>query len=212
MYPLCNWGHAGVKQRFTRLLHEGFEHETLLASVQVIEQTLKRVLRSELARRGSRLPLERKGKLLLEKAESLRAIDGSIAIRAQSLSTIKQAWNLTFKRQEGRDLERVIDTIAGANSSHCLFQRAKIPEADWHRTISERAMLIERGERGLICGLSEMRHKLVHEPNAPDRFSVEALAPFGAHLATSLIDRQHGLVPLGFRDPLLRCQPFKKSA
>lgn len=66
MYPLCNWGHAGIKQRFIRLLKEGFEHEALLASVQVIEQTLKRVLRSELANQGLRLPLERKGKLLLE--------------------------------------------------------------------------------------------------------------------------------------------------
>ena len=210
MYPLCNWGHAGVKQRFMRLLHEGFEHEALVASVQVIEQTLKRVLRSELAHQGSRLPLERKGKLFLEHATSLGEVDKSIAVRAQSLSTVMQAWSLVFKGREDIDLSRVIDGIAGIYSSHCLFERTNIPENTWHRIISENAALIERGERGLICGLSEMRHKLVHAPNAPDRFSIEALAPFGAYLATSLIDRQDGLVAFGIRDPLLRCQSFKK--
>lgn len=194
-----------------RLLHEGFEHEALLASVQVIEQTLKRVLRSELAHQGSRLPLERKGKLFLEEATSLGEIDKSIAARAQSLSTVKQAWSLVFKGREEIDLSRVIDEIAGTYSSHCLFERKNIPETAWHRIISENVALMERGERGLICGLSEMRHKLVHAPNAPDRFSIEALAPFGAYLATSLIDRQEGLVAFGIRDPLLRCQSFKKT-
>ena len=211
MYPLCNWGHAGIKQRFIRLLKEGFEHEVLLASVQVIEQTLKPVLRSELANQGLRLPLERKGKLLLEEAKSLREKDELIAIHAQSLSTAKEVWKIVFKNHKEGDLAKVIDAIAGANSSHCLFHPTKIPEAYWHRTISEQALLIERGERGLICGLSKMRHKLVHAPNAPDRFSIEALAPFGVHLATSLIDREEGLVLLQFRDPLLRCQPFKKT-
>jgi len=212
MYPLCNWGHAGVRQRFMRLLHEGFEHEALLVSVQVIEQTLKRVLRSELASRGTRLPLEKKGKLLLVEAKSLNEIDDSIAVRAQSLSTVKEAWSLVFKGREQRDLRKIIDAIAGKESSHCLFERKKIAETAWHRIISEHAALIERGERGLICGLSEMRHKLVHAPNAPDRFSVEALAPFGVHLATSLIDRQEGLVAFGIRDPLLRCQSFNKAS
>ena len=211
MYPLCNWGHAGVRQRFMRLLHDGFEHEALLVSVQVIEQILKRVLRSELASQGIRFPLEKKGKLLLVEAKSLNEIDDLIAVRAQSLSTVKEAWSLVFKGREQRDLRKIIDAIAGKNSSHCLFERMKIAETAWHKTIAEHAALIERGERGLICGLSAMRHKLVHAPNAPDRFSVEALAPFGVHLATSLIDRQEGLVAFGIRDPLLRCQSFNKA-
>jgi hypothetical protein len=148
---------------------------------------------------------------MLEEATSLEEIDRSIAIQAQSLSTVKLAWALTFSGKDHRDLTKVIDGVGGLNSSRCLFEPKTIPESCWHITISEKAALIERGERGLICGLSMMRHKLVHAPNAPDRFSVEALAPFGAYLATSLIDRDRGLVQFGLRDPLLRCQPFKKS-
>jgi len=59
MYPLVEWGHQGIAERIQCLNENGLFYESVIASAQVYEQVLKRILRNQLAPQGMMIGQEK---------------------------------------------------------------------------------------------------------------------------------------------------------
>ena len=209
MYPLWTWKREGVEQRLQRMLDAELEYEALVASAQVIEQVFKRVIRSELSRRGLQVSKESepgKGHTLVV-AKDRNTLDASLSDHCQSFQAIRSMWPKAMEMTPCPKLPALVDAVCGKSAWTALtFPRAFTPG----RPLVIRAGDGDRGDGSprLRCGLFPARHRIVHGVNGLSEFTVKALAPFGMRSALALLHPTSGLVAHGLRDPLIRCCPM----
>jgi len=216
MYPLVEWGHQGISERIHCLNSNGLFHESVIASAQVFEQVLKRIIRNELAERGLKIQ-KMKGedgsnKFLLTLSESLAETDHSVQANCQSVNAIhKKPWNLVMDAPRTRpSLSELIVAITSQNEWECLIGRKKIEQSRWPDSIRRGAADLPIDS--IRCGLIAMRHQIVHEPNSPDPKTIKPLAFFGESFITKVLCPSTGIASHGIRDPLKKCSRFRKQA
>ncbi|MCA9630972.1 MAG: hypothetical protein KC766_25075, partial [Myxococcales bacterium] len=115
MYPMTQWGHAGVAERLEALLEAKFFHETVVASVQVMEQAFKRVLRSYMVQH--RVSVQKSGRWALTQisASSREVIDIALRNHAQSIGSLNEVWKVVVSGQSNR-LPALVDAFSGHNT------------------------------------------------------------------------------------------------
>jgi len=216
MYPLVEWGHQGISERIHCLNSNGLFHESVIASAQVFEQVLKRIISNELAERGLKIQ-KMKGeygsnKFLLTPSESLAETDHSVQANCQSVNAIhKKPWNLVMDAPRTRpSLSELIVAITSQNEWECLIGRKKIEQSRWPDSIRRGAADLPIDS--IRCGLIAMRHQIVHEPNSPDPKTIKPLAFFGESFITKVLCPSTGIASHGIRDPLKKCSRFRKQA
>jgi len=215
MYPLVEWGYKGIIGRIHCLNENRLFYESVIASAQVYEQVLKRILRNQLATQGLMIAQEKldngKFRLKLKSAESLGQIDEAIRHNLNSTRSIhKRAWDLAMGAPgEMPTISELVISITSQNEWHCLIDDDKIERPRWPDSIHTGAtdMKIEK----IRCGLIPMRHKIVHGPNSPDPKTIKPLAFFGESFLTKLLCPSKGIASHGIRDPLKKCSRFRKQ-
>ena len=216
MYPLVEWGHQGIAERIHCLNTNGLFHESVIASSQVFEQVLKRILRNELAAGGLKIQ-KMKGedgsnKFFLIPSESLAETDHSLQANCQSVNAIhKKPWNLVMDAPRTRpSLSELIVAITSQNEWECLIGRKNIEQSRWPDSIRRGAADLPIDS--IRCGLIAMRHQIVHEPNSPDPKTIKPLAFFGESFLAKVLCPSTGIASHGIRDPLKKCSRFRKQA
>ena len=215
MYPLVEWGHAGIIDRVRRLNKNELFYESVIASAQVFEQAIKRILRNELASSGMKIGKARMedggNGFFLIASTSLADTDQSLQQHCQSVNTMqKKPWNLVMNAPKIRPtLSELIVAITSQNDWECLTGKKKIEHARLPLSIHtlEDGCQIEN----IRCGLIAMRHQIVHQPNAPDLATIRPLAYFGESFLKRVLCPNNGIASKGIRDPLKRCSRFKRS-
>jgi len=215
MYPLVEWGHQGITERICCLNSNGLFHESVIASAQVFEQVLKRILRNELAEAGLKIQKMKGGdgsnQFFLIPSESLAETDHSLQANCQSVNAIhKKPWNLVMDAPRTRpSLSELIVAITSQNEWECLIGRKKIEQSRWPDAIRRGAEDLPIDS--IRCGLIAMRHQIVHEPNSPDPKTIKPLAFFGESFLAKVLCPSTGIASRGIRDPLKKCSRFRKQ-
>lgn len=216
MYPLVEWGHQGIAERIHCLNENGLFYESVIASAQVYEQALKRILRNELAERGLKIEKAKSengsSHFFLTPSESLTETDHSLQVNCQSVNAIqKKPWNLVMNASTTRPtLNELIVAITSQYEWECLIGRKKIEQSRWPDSIRRGAADLPIDS--IRCGLIAMRHQIVHEPNSPDPKTIKPLAFFGESFLTKVLCPSTGIASHGIRDPLKKCSRFRKQA
>lgn len=215
MYPLVEWRYQGIIERIHRLNSNGFFYESVIASAQVYEQVLKRILRNQLAPQGLMIAKEKQDngryRLKLKPADSLGRIDEAIRCTLNSTSTIhKIAWNLAMGAPAAMPTAgQLIISITSQNEWHCLNDDEKIKRSRWPDSIQKGAGDLPIDS--IRCGLIAMRHKIVQSPNSPDPKTIKPLAFFGESFLSKVLCPSKGIASHGIRDPLKKCSRFRKQ-
>jgi hypothetical protein len=216
MYPLVEWKYQGIIERIHRLNSSDLFYESVIASAQVYEQVLKRILRNQLAPQGLMIAKEKQGngqfRLILKPADSLGRIDEAIRYNLNSTRTIhKRAWNLAMNAPATMPTASgLMVSITSQNEWHCLIDEEKIEQSRWPESIRQGAE--DLAIDSIHCGLIPMRHKIVHGPNSPDPKTIKALAFFGESFLAKVLCPSNGIASQGIRDPLKKCSRFRKQA
>lgn len=201
MYPLHTWQFAGLESRLNKLLAQDLDFESIVASTQVIEQLIKRIMRDHMARSGRHLrKVENGSQLRLVQALSVKDIETSLMQHAQSIQKIRTFWGRIMP-PGSTPLPAVFDSICGHGT--WLALTATLPFAP------VAGLGLELIEQTLNAGLFATRHKIVHGLRAPPQGTVRALAPFGVKVALHLAHPEQGLTTLEIRDPFLKSFPFR---
>jgi len=214
MYPLVEWGHQGISERIHCLNSNGLFHESVIASSQVFEQVLKRILRNELAEGGLKIDKTKSedgsNQFFLIPSASLAETDHSLQRHCQSVNTLqKKPWNLVMDAPKTRPiLSELIVAITSQNEWECLIGRKKIEQSRWPDSVRDCADDLPIDS--IRCGLIAMRHQIVHQPNAPDPKTIKPLAFFGESFLTKVLCPSTGIASHGIRDPLMKCSRFRK--
>jgi len=216
MYPLVEWGHQGIAERIHCLNSNGLFHESVIASAQVFEQVLKRILRNELAEGGLKIDNTKSedgsNQFFLIPSASLAETDHSLHKHCQSVNTLqKMPWNLVMDAPKTRPiLSELIIAITSQNEWECLIGRKKIVQPRWPDSIRKGAEDLPIDS--IRCGLIAMRHQIVHGSNSPDPKTIKPLAFFGESFLTKVLCPSTGIASYGIRDPLKKCSRFRKEA
>jgi hypothetical protein len=215
MYPLVEWKYQGIIERIQRLNSSDLFYESVIASAQVYEQVLKRILRNQLAPQGLMIAKEKQDngqfRLILKPADSLGRIDEAIRHNLNSTSTIhKKAWNLAMNAPARMPTASgLMISITSQNEWHCLIDEEKIERSRWPESIRQGAE--DLAIDSIRCGLIPMRHKIVHGPNSPDPRTIKPLAFFGESFLAKVLCPSTGIASQGIRDPLKKCSRFRKQ-
>jgi len=216
MYPLVEWGHQGIAERIHCLNSNYLFHESVIASAQVFEQVLKRILRNELAEGGLKIDKTKSedgsNQFFLIPSASLAETDHSLHKHCQSVNTLqKMPWNLVMDAPKTRPiLSELIIAITSQNEWECLIGRKKIVQPRWPDSIRKGAEDLPIDS--IRCGLIAMRHQIVHGSNSPDPKTIKPLAFFGESFLTKVLCPSTGIASYGIRDPLKKCSRFRKEA
>lgn len=195
MYPLTRWSPKEVVTRLELLADAGFHQESIVASVQVLEQALKRILRSHMVQKRIGVT-KRRNQLITFSAKSKEEIDDALRHHAQSIDAIRTTWRAALGK-ESLGLSETLDAIGGPTTWTALFSK---------KPTRVRAA---RGTVEVPYGLNRMRHLLIHGRTSPPRADIEQLATLGSEVVARI------LVPEewerhGHRSPFRRVFPFRK--
>jgi hypothetical protein len=215
MYPLHNWGYQQIIERIHRLNSNELFYESVIASAQVYEQVLKRILRNELAKQGVMLAKKNTGSkekgIKTKPSNSLRQIDGSVRYLARSATVIhEQAWDVAMNAPNANpSLDKLIKTITSEKELRFLLEGKKMERIHWPDSIL--AEVENSGIDSIRCGLIHMRHEILHGANAADIQTVRVIAFFGESFLAKLLCPSNGIASQGIRDPLKKCSAFRKQ-
>jgi hypothetical protein len=198
MYPLTQWPYDKLIARLRDLHDAGFKQETVVGVAQVLEQTLKRALRSEMVQYRHHV-VGGQDEFRLVSTTTRAEIDNCLRFKAQSVNSIQKVWRLVFAGQAWASLPRLIDDLAGRNA-WVLLTRPK-PK-------SKPLLLPSKPPVDVPYGLFPLRHHLVHGTNSPPRNVIDAWASHSVVLAEALLEPT-AWTSRGFRSPFQRVFPFR---
>jgi len=196
MYPFLAWQHQQLVDRLRRLLHEGFDIEAVVASVQTLEQGFKRPIVRQMNIRRLGFPDRRN----LASPVSLRSThERNRSVKhLGSLESIKTAWRaLVSAEDESLALPALVDTVAGPGTWRTLS--AKPIEGAITQAAEEQV------------GLFHLRHQLVHGWHLPPKGAIERLASTGVEMVALLLHPQTGIGQHIGYDPFCRMPRFRQQ-
>lgn len=160
MYPLTHWTHEALLDRLDRLIEADFHHEAVIGSAQVLEQGIKRVLRSYMVEHRLYVP---------PKCHTRH--DGATN---QHIMTCLRKRGATVKKLG--ELWEIVVVPDGPPQLRELFGQPV-----WDALIASGPVQvpIKSVREQHPYGLMKLRHFLVHGTASPPRRTVERLSLFG---------------------------------
>lgn len=190
MYPIVDWSYEKLSSRLQLLLDQELFEESVVANIQTIERTLKRVVIREMNRQGQCLAKDGKS---LRQLESIKDRDRAIGQLARH-DVLSRSWRLLLA--EARQIKRLdvcFNAVVHANA--------------WSVLVTSKGH--ELAGQWLHYGLRECRHRIIHGQHAVRERELIALARWGTEASLALLHPETGLVREIAWNPQHRLPPLR---